>query len=179
MKKSTWRFSAKNSTIDFKVKYYKISSITGHFSKFWGDVTIDKDFTEVDIMVKLETTSINANNERINRKLKSRDCLHAEEFVTIEFVAINACKLSEGNIREISGLLTIKNIVTEITLVVNYSHVKKGTHYPVMVFGLFGCIKRQDFNLSMEDDKLDADIQLTAQIELSKTAVQHKKNKMS
>jgi len=169
MNKSTWRFSAKDSAIEFKIKYYKISSLTGYINDFWGNVTANDDFSTVDINVSLETGSINANNVLRNKKLRSPDCLHAKKYPNMEFTAINGCRLSEGNIREVKGNLTIKDITSEVTLVINYTHAKKGAHSPVMVLGLFGCISRKDFNLHLEEDNLDDEIHLTAMIELSRS----------
>jgi len=168
MKKSLWRFSAKDSAIEFKIKYYTVSNMKGYFTGFWGNVTASESFTDADVSVMIETASINANHERRNKELKSSGCLHAAKFLTIEFAAIGGCKRSDGNIREITGLLTIKNVTSEVTLVVNYSTVKKGPQGPVMAFGLFGCISRKDFNLGTEHDRLDDHIYMTARIELSK-----------
>ncbi|MFA6083481.1 YceI family protein [Mucilaginibacter sp.] len=168
MKKSAWRFSANGSTIEFKIKYYKISNIAGCFAGFEGKVLADDSFIDVEVDLSLDVASINANNQRRNRKLRSRECLHIKQFPNVYFKALSGCKLSEGKIRELTGTLTIKDISREITLITNYSHIKKGNDVPTMVFSLFGCINRKDFMLLMEDDKLDDEIHLSAQLEMTK-----------
>ncbi|MDP9077682.1 MAG: YceI family protein [Bacteroidota bacterium] len=169
MKKFAWRFSAVGSTIDFKIKYFSISNISGNFEGFWGTVNASEGFENPEVEVTLDTVSINVNNERRNKKIRSTACLHAREYPNVLFRAKDGCKLSEGKIRELTGELTIKNITREITLVINYSHMKKGHNPAIIVFSLFGCFSRKDFNLSMEDDKLDDEIYLNAFLELSRT----------
>ena len=168
IKKSAWRFSAFGSTISFKIKYYKISSIDGCFTEFWGDVISDDDFTDPEIHLNLEAKSVDSNNGRRNKKLRSKNCLNVRQFPALNFVAINGCKLSAGKIRELSGLLTVKNITSEVTLVVNYAHIKKGETGPVMIFNMFGCISRQVFKLYLNDERLDDDIHLSLNIALEK-----------
>jgi polyisoprenoid-binding protein YceI len=168
MKKSTWKFAANSSTIGFKIKYYKISSISGAFTEFWGGVSAGADFTDAEVQLSLNAGSIDANNERRNRRLKSIECLHAREYPEVRFTASGGCRLSEGNIRELTGTLTIREISKEITLVTNYSRFKKGHDSLIMTFGLFGCVSRKDFKLYMEDTMLDDDIQITALLELVK-----------
>jgi len=169
MKNSAWRFSANGSTIDFKIKYFTISNISGNFEDFWGTVNVQNDFADAQVELTLDTASINTNNDRRNKKIKSTPCLSAKAYPNLMFKASNGCKLSEGKIRELTGALTIKEVTREITVVINYSHLKRGQNSPVLIFSLFGCISRKDFNLSMDDDKLDDEIFLSALLELVKT----------
>ena len=169
MNKTTWKFSAKDSAVEFKIKYYKISSLPGHFKDFRGKVIAYDNFANADIRISVDAASVNLNDNRSNKQFRSNECLDTKNFPNIEFEASKGCKLSEGNIREITGFLTIKNITREITLVISYSEIKKGSRSPVMIFGLFGCISRKDFNLYAEEDRLADDVHLTARIELSRS----------
>ena len=169
MQKALWRFSGNDSTIEFKIKYYKISNITGRFNDFRGSVAADEQFSYADISATIKSHSVDTSHEQTNRRLVSANCLDVLRHRAINFVAINGCKRSEGNIREITGFLTIKDLTAEITLVVNYSTVKKGPQGPIMVFGLFGTLNKQDFNISVRDDNMDSSIQITAKIALVKS----------
>ncbi|MGN8070939.1 YceI family protein [Mucilaginibacter sp. 22184] len=166
MEKSTWIFSAKESTITFKVKYYKISSISGIFKEFSGSVSAYEGFQDAEILLSLKTDGIELNSKQENRSVRKAECLDEINYPKITFTAADGCKLSQGNIREITGVLTIKGISVPLTLIVNFAQVKKGGTKPVCTVALFGCIRRSEIDIAPGDDKLEDEIIVSAQIEL-------------
>lgn len=164
--KTNWTFSAKESTVAFKIKYYRISSISGIFKEFSGRVSAYDDFGDADISLTLKTAAIELNSKKENQSLRKAECLDVHAFPEIHFRATDGCRLSQGNIREINGELTVKGITAPLTLIVSYAQAKKGTSSPTCTVGLFGCIQRSLFGLAQSDDNLEDDISISAQIEL-------------
>jgi len=174
MNKQHWNISQKDSSIYFKVKYLQISTIKGIFQKFRGNVFTDQYFSEPEVHLALDSASLETYNSTQNQTLRSNACLASSKYPSIDFHAINGCKLSSGKIWELTGNLSVRNISYPITMVVTLSHINNKDRIPNARFNLFGKINLHDFGFSnLAGKEISNEIQLFAEITLVKSSKPH------
>jgi len=145
-----WVLDPMHSEVQFKVKHLVISTVTGQFKSFEGQMeTTSDDFTGADIDFSLEVASIDTNQEQRDGHLKSPEFFDAEQFPKITFKSTSFDK--KGDVYELKGNLTIKGITKPVTLAVEhggsatdfYGNTKAG-------FELTGKINRKEFGLTWD-----------------------------
>lgn len=73
-----WAIDPMHSEIQFKVKHLVISTVTGQFNTFSGQVTADgEDFDGAEVSFEADIDSIDTNNEQRDQHLKSADFFDA------------------------------------------------------------------------------------------------------
>lgn len=153
MKKYSWNISNENSSIQFKVKYYKISNIIGSFLRFSGMIVADESFKDPEISVAIEANSIQTWDKNLNAIIRSDSYLDAEKFPDIIFTSSQGCQPSAGGIQELTGDLNIRGIIHPVTMIINFSEIKKDLNAPIAIFHLFGKISLKDFQLGRQTDE--------------------------
>jgi len=145
-----WVLDPMHSEVQFKVKHLVISTVTGQFKSFEGQMeTTSDDFTGADIDFSLEVASIDTNQEQRDGHLKSPEFFDAEQFPKITFKSTSFDK--KGDDYELKGNLTVKGITKPVTLAVEhggsatdfYGNTKAG-------FELTGKINRKEFGLTWD-----------------------------
>ena len=136
MKKVVWELSVKNSLIHFKVKYLRISNITGQFLKFKGEVIADEFFNHPQVHLFIDANSVGAIQHPV-----------------IEFNSVDGCRQSSGKIWELTGNVVANEMKSPLTLVVNFSDIKEGRRKPTANFHLFGKISRKRIGLVCTDEE--------------------------
>jgi polyisoprenoid-binding protein YceI len=166
--KLTWEIAPKNSLLQFKTKWFGISSIAGQFSKFHAIVKADQFFSNPEIHLLIETGSAETPDEKWNKYLRASEFLAAESFPYIEFASVGGCRQQSGKIWELTGDLSIKGTTKSLTMIVNLSDIIKEKKKTTAVFHLFGTISRKDFALHCPQEEDIADeVQLNAIITLT------------
>jgi polyisoprenoid-binding protein YceI len=148
MGQQVWEISSKRSFLHFRVSYFQISNITGSFLRFAGRVFAEEGFVHPRVELRVETQSVETFDPRRNAKLRSAEFLASVRFPYMEFSSANGCKESGGTIRELTGQLTVKGMVQEIVLLVNFAEIRINRKKPMAFFRLFGTISRQAFGLA-------------------------------
>ncbi|MVM30022.1 hypothetical protein GO755_08260 [Spirosoma sp. HMF4905] len=172
----SWAIDPMHSEIQFKVKHLVISTVTGSFGQFEGQVeTVGDDFTDAKISFSADISSISTGQEQRDGHLKSADFFDAENFPKLTFTSTSFTKTGDDTYN-LTGDLTIRDITKPVTLKVEhggqmqdfYGQTKAG-------FELVGNIKRKEFGLTWDgvteaggvvvsdDVKLVMNIQLTKQ----------------
>lgn len=172
----TWAIDPTHSEVQFKVKHLVISTVTGSFGVYEGQVeTVGDDFTDAKIEFSADISSISTGMEQRDGHLKSADFFDAENFPKLTFVSSSMKKTGDDTYTLI-GDLTIRGTTKPVTLKVEhggqmqdfYGQTKAG-------FELVGTIKRKEFGLTWDgvteaggvvvsdDVKLVMNIQLTKQ----------------
>ena len=142
-----WAIDPTHSEVQFKVKHLVITTVTGNFASFSGEVSASENFETINANFSAEISSINTNNEQRDGHLKSGDFFNLENYPKLTFNSTGLNKKSEGEF-ELIGDLTIKDITKSIALSVVYEgtatdpwgNVKAG-------FEIAGKINRHDFGL--------------------------------
>lgn len=142
--KTIWKIDPTHSDIAFKVKHMMISTVTGYFNDYTGDVeTENDDFTNANINVSISINSVNTKSKDRDDHLKSEDFFNAEKYPNMTFVS----KSFNGD--TLVGDLTIRDTTKEVSLEVEhlgtavdpYGQTKAG-------FEVTGTINRKDFGLN-------------------------------
>lgn len=104
----------KDSKIKFVIKNFGLN-IDGDFSGLKGLIVIDKKNIEnSEIVLSLNSNSINTNNKERDKHLKKEDYFHVEKFPLLSFTSTKITKKIGLNKYLINGNLTIKGVTKRI-----------------------------------------------------------------
>jgi len=144
---ATFKIDQAHSDILFKVKHLMITTVTGQFTSFEGEMESAKeDFSDAKVWFSADVNSIDTRNEQRNEHLKSDDFFNAAAYPKILFQNGNLSK--SGEIYSLTGDLTIRNTTKPIALQVSYSGKMTDPWGQTKVgFEAEGVIKRKEFGL--------------------------------
>jgi polyisoprenoid-binding protein YceI len=144
MATSKWVLDPTHSELAFKVKHMMISTVTGYFEQFEGQLeTDDENFKNASVEISVEVASISTNNADRDGHLKSDDFFNAEAFPKMTFKS----KSFDGS--TLTGDLTIRDITKEVALDVEYNGTAVDPYGQTKSgFEVTGEINRKEFNLS-------------------------------
>lgn len=144
-----WVLDPMHSEVQFKVKHLVISTVSGFFKSFEGELeTENDDFTDAKISFSLDINSIDTNQSQRDEHLKSAEFFDAEKYPKISFKSTSFTKTGDDEYK-LAGNLTVKDITKPVTLDVEfggaaddfYGNTKAG-------FEITGKINRKDFGLT-------------------------------
>lgn len=146
-----WAIDATHSEIQFKVKHLVISTVTGSFQQFDGNVeVVNEDFSHSKINFSADINSLSTNNEQRDGHLKSDDFFNAEKYPKLIFESTSFTKIDDENY-VLKGNLTIRDITKEVSLEVEYGGVAEDFYGNTKSgFTLAGKISRKAFGLKWE-----------------------------
>ncbi|SFC03175.1 YceI family protein [Spirosoma endophyticum] len=173
---TSWVIDPTHSEIQFKVKHLVISTVTGSFTQYEGQVeSVGEDFTDAKISFSADISSITTGNEQRDGHLKSADFFDAESFPKLTFTSTNLTKTGDDTYN-LTGDLTIRGTTKPITLKVEHGGIMQDFYGQTKAgFEAVGTIKRKEFGLTWDgvteaggvvvsdDVKLVLNIQLTKQ----------------
>lgn len=146
--KTKWAIDTTHTEVQFKVKHLVISTVTGFFKKFSGDVeSTEEDFNGAAVNFSLDINSIDTNQADRDAHLKSADFFAADQFPTGNFSGVLTKK--GGNDYSLDGSLTLRGVTKAVSLQVEFGgttvdpwgNTKAG-------FEINGKINRKDFGLN-------------------------------
>ncbi|HPE44200.1 MAG TPA: YceI family protein [Bacteroidales bacterium] len=145
----TWTIDPAHSEVQFKVKHLVISTVTGSFDRFSGQLeTSSDDFTPATINFEAEVDSINTNNADRDNHLKSADFFDAANYPKISFVSESFEKTGESTYK-LTGNFTMRGTTKKITLDVEHGGVMTDPYGNTKAgFELQGKVSRKEFGLS-------------------------------
>jgi polyisoprenoid-binding protein YceI len=150
MATTKWVLDPMHSEVQFKVKHLVISTVTGSFRKFEGEVvTESEDFQDSEIDFSLDVDSVDTTQEARDQHLKSAEFFDAATYPKISFKSTSLTK--NGSDYKLVGDLTIKDVTKPVTLDVEfggsaadfYGQTKAG-------FEITGKINRKEFGLTWD-----------------------------
>jgi polyisoprenoid-binding protein YceI len=171
-----WKIDPAHSEILFKVKHLMITTVTGYFRKFDGELkTETEDFNSTtEIHFTADVNSIDTNNTQRDSQLKSSDFFDEQNNEQILFTGTRYETL--GDEATLQGNLTIRGITKPISLQVQFTGtVIDPSGRKKAGFTINGKISRKEFgllwnavteagNVVVSDDvKINADVQLIRQ----------------
>ena len=147
---ATFKIDQAHSDILFKVKHLMITTVTGQFTAFEGEMeSTSDDFSDAKISFSADVNSIDTRNDQRNEHLKSDDFFNAAEFPKILFK--NGTLRKSGENYSLQGDLTIRDTTQEITLDVSYSGKMVDPWGQTKIgFEAEGVIKRKAFGLKWD-----------------------------
>jgi polyisoprenoid-binding protein YceI len=174
---TTWKIDPAHSEITFKVKHLMITTVTGYFKVFEGQlVTEGEGFnTTSSVQFSADIESIDTKNEQRDGHLKSEEFFDANKFPKLSFSGNKFEALGES--ATLQGDLTIKGVTKPISLDVEiggevvdpYGQHKAG-------FTFSGKISRKAFGLTWNavtetgSVVVSDDVRLHGEVQLIKSA---------
>ena len=115
-----WKIDPAHSEIYFKVKHLMITTVTGYFRQFEGElVTETDDFnTTSSIHFAAKIDSIDTNNADRDKHLRSPEFFDGGQFESLTFTATRFDALQED--ATVQGDLTIKGVTQPVSLEVEF-----------------------------------------------------------
>lgn len=121
----TWNVDKMHSSVKFSVSHLVISEVDGSFKIFDGSLVAAKeDFSDAKINFTVDVNSINTDNTNRDGHLKGDDFFNAEKFPAMTFKSTSFKKKS-GNMYELTGDLTIRDVTKKATFAVKYGGTTK------------------------------------------------------
>ncbi len=121
----TWVPDPVHSSVGFSVRHLLISEVSGKFDRYDIEVVSAKeDFSDAQINVNVQTSSIDTDNEKRDNHLRSDDFFNAEKYPELKFVGRKLQKM-DGDKYKLYGDLTIRDITRPVTLDVTMGGVVK------------------------------------------------------
>lgn len=144
--KTKWVIDPTHSEVTFKVKHMMISTVTGQFESFNGELeTSSENFEDVVANVSIDVDSITTKNADRDAHLKSDDFFNAEQYPAITFKSVKF----EGD--TIVGDLTIRDVTKRISLDVEFNGTAVDPYGQTKAgFELTGVINRKEYNLKWD-----------------------------
>lgn len=144
-----WTIDPAHSEVYFKIRHLVISTVTGSFKKFEGEVEAEKeDFTDAKIKFSADIDSIDTNADQRDTHLKSEDFFDAASHPRLTFKSTKVVKKSDTDYI-VNGDLTIKGITKPVELNVEFGGGAKDLYGQTKAgFEVTGKINRQDFGLT-------------------------------
>jgi polyisoprenoid-binding protein YceI len=145
----TWKIDPAHTEIQFKVKHLMITTVTGFFKIFRGEVVTDSDDfnTTTDIKFSADINSIDTNNEQRYTHLKSADFFDAEKYNQLEFTGTRYSALK--NEASVQGSLSIRGVTRPVTLNVDFGGIVVDPYGQTKAgFTVTGKISRKEFGLT-------------------------------
>jgi polyisoprenoid-binding protein YceI len=146
-----WVIDPMHSEVQFKVKHLVISTVSGFFKSFAGELVTDgDDFENAEIDFTLDIDSIDTNQSQRDEHLKSAEFFDAATYPQISFKSTSFTKTGDDEYA-LKGDLTIKDVTKPVSLDVEfggsaadfYGNTKAG-------FEISGKINRKEFGLTWD-----------------------------
>jgi polyisoprenoid-binding protein YceI len=116
----TYHIDQSHSSIRFTIKHLAISNIYGIFKQFEGKFTWDpNDVGSSSLNFNIQATSLNSENKKRDKHLKSPDFFDINQFPSIKFESTRLEKKKHGF--EAIGIIEMKGVKKEISLPVTLS----------------------------------------------------------
>ena len=172
-----WAIDPMHSEVQFKIKHLVISTVSGFFKSFEGQLeTENDDFTGADISFSLDIDSIDTNQGQRDAHLKSAEFFDAETYPKITFKSTSFEKTGDDEY-ELVGDLTIKDVTKSVTLAAEYGGSTNDFYGNTKAgFEVTGKINRKDFGLTWDGVTeagsvvLGSDIKLLINVQFAKQA---------
>ncbi|MEX0779023.1 MAG: YceI family protein [Balneolales bacterium] len=144
-----WAIDPTHTEVQLKVKHLVISTVTGSFNVFDGEVkTEGDDFKGAAVEFTIDASSVDTNNTDRDAHLRSDDFFGVEKYPEIKFTDGKLEEVS-GSEYKLTGNLTIRDVTKEVTLDVDYGGIIKDPWGNNRAgFEVEGKINRKDFGLT-------------------------------
>ena len=142
-----WVLDPSHSELNLRVKHLMISNVKGEFRKFTAEID-GEDFTNSQIKVTIDSSSIYTNDDSRDGHLKGADFFDVENHKEILFTGSSFKKVDDDNYKLI-GQLNIKGASNAVTLDVEFGGINKDPWgNEKAAFSLNGKISRKEWGLN-------------------------------
>lgn len=158
-----------HTSAQFEWRHFDISNVSGRFDKVAGTISIDTKSNTGSIEVTIPVSSVSTGIHGLDTKLLSDEFFDVIHFPTITFKS-SAFHLTDGELRDVPGDLTIHGVSHPVVLHVNGSACKEHRN-PNMMLPACGAnavltINRSDYDMGsfipFVSDRIDIRINVEA-----------------
>jgi polyisoprenoid-binding protein YceI len=166
---ANWSLDGAHSRLGFTIVHNNITNISGQFSNFDVKVsTPNEDFVGASIEMTAQSNSINTGLEMRDNHLKTADYFDAEKFPTLTFKS-TSIKKGKGNNYIILGDFTMHGVTKAVSLIGTHTgSAKNRAGGDVAGLQIVGVVKRSDFGVGEAGPGLSDEVNLIADLEVSK-----------
>jgi polyisoprenoid-binding protein YceI len=152
---ANWSLDGAHSRLGFTITHMGITNISGHFSNF-------------DVKITAQSNSVNTGLEMRDNHLKTGDFFDVEKFPTLTFKSTSV-KKAKGNNYTIVGDFTMHGVTKAVSLVGTHTgSAKNRAGNDVAGLQITGVVKRSDFGVGQAGPGLSDEVNLIADLEVSK-----------
>ena len=171
-KPDNWHIDTQRSKAIFTIKHWGVMSVTGTISGIAGSVRqVGGDLSSALVKASLSLKTINTNNKKRDKHLRSADYFDLVKYPFIEFISTSV-KKTKDNKWIMAGNLEIHGTVKPIDLILDFKspNALNKNKKQIRSIRATGALNRQDFGISgggmLIGDNVDIvlDIQLNGQI---------------
>ena len=137
-----------HTTFSFVTRHAMVTKVRGSFEKFEGQAIVDGSSPETSsLSVNIDVASVTTRNADRDAHLRSADFFDVERFPNMVFVSTNIAV--DGDVVEVTGDLTIKDVTNSVTFPLEYQGSAKDPFGNTRV-GFEGSVQvlRSDFGLT-------------------------------
>ena len=174
--KTLWKIDPTHSEVQFKITHLVISTVTGNFNSYEGQIETDgESFEGGSARFEADVNSISTNNEDRDEHLKGEDFFDAKNHPKLTFESTAFDKVSDSEYK-LTGDLTIRDTTKEVELKATHGGTVEDAYGNTKAgFEVTGTINRKEFGLNFhsvteagnvvvgDEVKLLLNIQLTQQ----------------
>jgi polyisoprenoid-binding protein YceI len=122
-----WKVDKSHSQVNFGVTHLMVAKVRGEFKEYTGDVDLnEKDLTKSKLNMEIDVASINTNNAKRDKHLRSGDFFLAEKHPKLTFTATKIKKGKGKGALKVTGDLTMRGVTKPVTLDVTVTDLVKG-----------------------------------------------------
>ncbi|MEJ7769135.1 MAG: YceI family protein [Chitinophagaceae bacterium] len=170
-----WSIDKSHSNVKFAVTHMVVTETEGNFKLFDGSMEHTKpDFSDAKVEFSVDVASIDTDNEKRDKHLKSDDFFNAEKYPAMKFVSTSFTP-SGGNKYKLAGNLTIRDVTKPITFDVTYGGSVNERGGVKSGFKAKSTINRFDYNLKWDKATeagglvVSKEVDITVNVELKKS----------
>jgi polyisoprenoid-binding protein YceI len=143
-----WTIDKPHTSVNFSVKHLVITTVNGKFTDFDGTINFDgENLKDASVEMTVQTASVDTDNERRDKHLKSADFFDVENFPTMTFKSTGVIP-EEGNDFKLVGDLTIRGVTKEVTFDCQFHGTAQMRNTTKAGFNATTVINRQDFGVN-------------------------------
>jgi polyisoprenoid-binding protein YceI len=145
---TTWKVDPAHTNAGFTVSHL-FTSVQGRFDRFSGSIEFDPDQPEqTAVRGSIDASSINTNNEKRDKHLRSSDFFDVEKYPTLDFESTGIRDIA-GKRAKLEGKLTIHGVTRSVVLDVTFKGQGKDPWGNVRAgFAATLNINRKDYGLN-------------------------------
>ena len=170
---SRWNIDPGHSGVNFRVRHLGISWVNGAFRQWTAELSYDANTPEASsVTARIQTASLDTQNERRDNDIKSANYLAADSFPEIAFASRRVERVGPTRLR-ITGDLTIRGTTRPVVLDTEIGGIVTTARGRRVAFTATTTITRQDFGITLnrfmegaqivgDDVRITIDIEATA-----------------
>ena len=117
---ANWKVDQSHTTVGFSVSHI-FTNVKGRFDRFDGTIVFDPEKPESAVVrATVEAASINTNNTKRDKHLRSDDFFDVEKHPTLSFESTGGVTEMKGNHGKLAGNLTIHGVTKPVVFDVTF-----------------------------------------------------------